>query len=487
MGGAISWAVSYGLFGATTDDHAENSDLIPDRTDKGARLLPPTSRVEFSLNVISMHGIEDAHHSFTCNMLMHVKWNANLQKNGIPWYPWIQLHNLGDIVCRIDHDDNKGMLKWPEAKLQAKIEAEIKKNNGDINTVVPVLESTNLVATFITELDLRAYPFDAQKLHITFICNMTSDVNFTHRVVERDAEEDVTVDNGSKFKWKYPKPPHPNANRELLAAHNNRSIKCNLEGDTLSEWNIVELPVPPDSYINGVKPPKKYVTVYRFSEHDPLLSAEGKIYQRLNFYVVAHREFKNVLFSVMGPTAALCIGSLSIFSIDILEDGSGLGDRLSILFTIVLAIIANSIATQDRLPRVDYYTWASRSLNLMQTLVYLVVFESAIIRTLAGWRDRTIADLDREILLAIGIIYFLVFGYIVGSAFFLHHSRSLRTTSLAKADRRSFFREEERLFYYETGEKMSLIYSDFDNRYVFVSPNGAEDSRMQHVGLPENE
>jgi hypothetical protein len=175
------------------------------------------------------------------------------------------------------------------------------------------------------------------------------------------------------------------------------------------------------------------------------------IYQRLDFSVVAQREVKNFLFSVIMPTAALCVASLSIFAIEVSDEGEGLGDRLSILFTIILAIIANSIATQGRLPRVDYFTWADYSLYTMQFLVYLVVVETSSFMSIAAQVKIDIRTLDRYLMYLLMTIFGVTYVILGASGLELHHRRALKADHHFKRDKASFWVEEERLFYVENG------------------------------------
>jgi hypothetical protein len=189
-----------------------------------SQLLGRDRRVEIGLNVIALHDIDDAHHSFECNFLMHVKWNAKPKdynpNDPKPFYPWTQFHNLGDMIYRVEADDNKGMSKWPLEKLTQHLKKHVEAKPDE---PCWVLESTNAVAKFVTTLDLKAFPFDSQELRITLVSNMTNVVNLTHKVDRLKDPEAVVDDEGNTVMWHKPK---PDSDKKL-------TIKCNLEGDTV--------------------------------------------------------------------------------------------------------------------------------------------------------------------------------------------------------------------------------------------------------------
>jgi hypothetical protein len=58
---------------------------------------------------------------------------------------------------------NEGMQQWPKRELEKKVSEARAKNP---NAPVPVFESRNFVAKFVSELNLRHFPFDQQDLRI---------------------------------------------------------------------------------------------------------------------------------------------------------------------------------------------------------------------------------------------------------------------------------------------------------------------------------
>jgi hypothetical protein len=196
---------------------------------------------------------------------------------------------------------------------------------------------------------------------------MTKDVTFSHKVPR---EMDLTKNPTREAK------PMKLPNGEVICA-----IKCNLEADTLSEWDVLlqnGASLEDDNVDLGR--PALAVVRYEFSEHDKAFSAEGAIYQRLDFHVYVERELKNMMFSIILPTAMLSFSSLSVFALDIFDKR---GDRFNVLFTLLLTIIANQFVTQGRLPYLAYYTWLDLVLFMLQVFVYLVVFETALLETMA--------------------------------------------------------------------------------------------------------
>jgi hypothetical protein len=190
------------------------------------------------------------------------------------------------------------------------------------------------------------------------------------------------------------------------------------------------------------------ISSYYFREHDPKWSAVNAIYQRMDFNIVAHRKIKNFLMSVIMPTTLLCASSLSVFSMEIVDN---IGNRLSILFTIVLAIIANSIATQDRLPRVDYFTWADYCLNSLMMYVYLVVIETSICEKLADHLHTDPDNLDTIFFWVFLGVFCVMIVVGIGSGFNLHHERAIVGEIEKTKAQRCFWVEEDRLYEVETG------------------------------------
>ena len=58
---------------------------------------------------------------------------------------------------------NEGMARWKEAVLEKKVQESIAANP---TAPVDVMETRNFVGQFVSELDLRRFPFDQQTLRI---------------------------------------------------------------------------------------------------------------------------------------------------------------------------------------------------------------------------------------------------------------------------------------------------------------------------------
>lgn len=273
--------------------------------------------------------------------------------------PWIQIHN----VKHIEEVQNNGMQAWGYKELANRVK-EVQA--GDAGAAVMVMETRNFVGQFISELDLRNFPFDHQSLRITVMCNMTNDVTFSHKVPRvMDITKNPSLMASPLF----------HKDGDVL-----RTIKCNLEADTLSEWDVMLQ----DGKVLGAKSvaigaPALAVVKYEFKEHDKEYSAEGAIYQRLNVHVYVKRELKNMMFSIILPTGLLSLSAISVFSLDIMEIR---GERFGVLFTVILTIIANQFVTQGRLPYLAYFTWLDMVMTLFQLFVYLVVLETAIVQSI---------------------------------------------------------------------------------------------------------
>lgn len=288
----------------------------------------------------------------------HVFWDATpLANSHLPYFrPWIQIHN-----CKTIEDvRNDGMTQWSHEALEEHVKQFHSKN--PVGKPCMVFESRNFVASFVSELNLRSFPFDAQELRITIMSNTTSTTTFSHKV-NRDETTGCA------------KPMFVNG--KLLT-----TIKANLEADTLSEWDVLlqgggKLDSAKESHIGH---PSLAIMKYRFQEHDAALSAEGQVYQRLDMFVYVERELKNMIVSIILPSSLLSIASLSVFALPI---DTNRGDRFSVLFTLILTIIANMFVTQSRLPYLAYFTWLDGVLLSFQIFVYAIVVETALITPIA--------------------------------------------------------------------------------------------------------
>ena len=208
-------------------------------------------------------------------------------------------------------------------------------------------------------------------------------------------------------------------------------------GRTLCAWVFPCCRRTPPSYLGASK--------YRFLLHDRKYSAEGKVYQRLNFEVCVEREFTNMFITIILPSVLLALTSLSVFTLDVGVSGN-IGNRLQVLFTIVLAIIANQFVSQGRLPYLAYFTWIDYCLLACQLFVYFNVVESAIVLQIAednsSWTPEFIDNAAFWFLLCLFVVC-LTIGVV--SAEYLRIGRSNAVRKFKKEGEESFDIEEKRL------------------------------------------
>jgi len=304
-------------------------------------------------------------------------------------------------------------------------------------------------------------------------------MNLTHKV-EREYPKTVIKRDKDGSPWKDPK-------KDDLIQNPRRTIKCNLEGDTMSEWSVLlekDLakysrnesaclrnlfafnssclrPVGMFFWFCCRRPNKSKndddekssdpaVAVYEFRKHDAKYSSEGQIYQRLDFYVVANRQAKNFLLTVILPNTLLSGSSLATFSLSI-DNENNVGNRLTILFTIVLAVIANSIAMQGRLPRVDYFTWADWTLAILQYFLYAVIIETAACEAAASVWEINPVELDLSFFYAFSGIFVLILLIMFSTATYFLIDRVRENERVGELFEECFWKEEDRLYELETG------------------------------------
>lgn len=251
--------------------------------------------------------------------------------------------------------ENPGAVRYTEEKLK-----NLDKKEGEYIT-----ESTNYVGTFAKPLDIRAFPFDIQELTLTVVSNSTKDV--------------------------------------VLTEMNKTAIKANFEYDTLSEWEVLrENPTTTHA-----------VSWYSFESADAKLSAAGNSYNNFHFHVIVKREVGNVFYSIVLPSTLLAFSCLTAFSMDV---ETKIGDRFSIVFTLILTIVANQLITKERLPNVPYLTVIDYYLYSMQGMCYLVAIETATMKSLSQITGIGIGILDfYGFLFVLAIFLLIILGFILKS------------------------------------------------------------------------
>ena len=252
---------------------------------------------------------------------------------------------------------------------------------------------------------------------------MTKDTTFSHKV-PRDPQTRIAK-------------PGRTADGDVI-----NTIKCNLEGDTLSEWSV-RLNHGASFGVHKKAGESNLASVkYDFLENDKKYSAEGAVYQRLDFYLCIERELKNMMVSIILPSFLLSLASLSCFSLEIEANQA---NRLGVLFTIILTIIANQFVSQGRLPYLAYFTWMDACLLALQFYVYAVVIETCIVIDLAPRFNKTADEAD----LVAFYVFLAIFAGLtfVGTltAAILYVRRARLVNKFEIEGRESFEREEKRL------------------------------------------
>lgn len=209
--------------------------------------------------------------------------------------------------------------------------------------------------------------------------------------------------------------------------------------------------------------PAPAVVRYEFIEHDKAFSAEGNVYQRMDFYVCVERELKNMMFTIVVPTTMLSMSSLSVFSMDVVEAP---GDRFSVLFTLLLTIIANQFVTQGRLPYLAYFTWLDACMFGLQLFVYAVIVETATVTSIAPLLEMSEHDCD---LIALWVLIG-TFGFMLlvggGSGYWLWRMRKQSMAAAEAKGRDSFDDEEKRLM-----KLWGKTVDDDSNNEIVISTN----------------
>jgi hypothetical protein len=390
----------------------------------------PDRRIEIGLNIISLHNVRDTEHTFSANILLQVRWDARPRKieegkEIVPFRPWIQLHNIREIIEEVQ---NEGMPRFSDKKLLTLVKDYYKPgSNKDIKKdPCYVLEIRNFIGEFVNELDLQAFPFDEQKLKITIIANETHVATLTHRHPRQEQDNWWPKWDDARGKGYSP------------------SIKCNLEAETMSEWNVLlQSPLEEDvKNVMGNAQSAKAVCLYKFQEHDPLLSAAGAIYQRLDVRVIAQREVSSIMHQIVLPTFLLSFSSLSVFAVDPVD---GVGDRLNILYTVALTIVANQFVTQERLPILNYRTFIDYFLLGTQLFVYLLIIEASCVVKIAQYFSMDTYVLDQFCMIGLLLLYVVFILLALLRALILYQKRKWQAKRLDMLGRWCFYDEELRM------------------------------------------
>ncbi|KAH9261916.1 hypothetical protein BASA81_000572 [Batrachochytrium salamandrivorans] len=348
--------------------------------------------------------------------------------------PWIQVHN----VKSVEELENPGMIHLTDEMLTDKVS----RNDTSVH------ETRNFIAEFISELDLRDFPFDAQKLRITIVSNTTAQTTFSHKMGKRDPATKMSV--------KRPTTTLP--------------IKCNLEADLISEWSVL-LENGNRMHQGENTPGVSNVAAvnYVFGENDKFLSGIGAVYQRMDMYLMAVRELKHIMFSICFPSLMLAASSLCIFA---LEEA---GDRFGVLFTIILTIVANQFTTQDRLPNLSYYTWMDSFLMSLQVFVYVLVVWTAILHRVAALAELPTEEIDLVAFYVMVGAFVANFLYFAFRAVYIRRRRQNNMAQFLKDSSRSFEREEARLHH--------MYYPDEEPQpdYVGVSPAPTAVNKVENL------
>jgi hypothetical protein len=224
-----------------------------------------------------------------------------------------------------------------------------------------LVETVNAAAK--TDLDLRAYPFDRQRLEAVF------------EVLGFDESEVVL------------KP----------AAAAGASAADGADVARLPQWSLVR---------TGTS-----IRSHRASH-------AGKLGVASTFVVGLDMERKSFFMVrlVVVPLFLIVILSWSVFWMD----QSSLGDRISVSFIGILTVVAYQIVLSEILPRISYLTLMNGFLNMS----FFVVCASVVISLWVGWLDRhgqTAAGdrIDRRSRWIFPIVYLGLLLLIVGLTFFV--------------------------------------------------------------------
>jgi len=320
---------------------------------------PPYRVVNISLNIISVVKVDL---SFTANVLVHVEWNprptpAEEMAERKWWRPWIQFHN----AVHLQELPNLACLALDGAELERLVRV------GQL-----AKESRNYIGRFSCPFQLRHYPFDVQQLCVVIVTNAFEDI------VLGTAPAKIKCNNEGEFmqEWEVV-PSHGGvaARRKPLwqrIAHASevrgtvgRLCGAPPAGDSFEPWCFsIEHSAGPG------------LSAYRVFEQPAALSGANKTYMRLELFVAVRRQTDAVLWAVLAPTYVLSLSSLSVFGLG-LDDSYG--ERLEVLFVVILAIIANLFLIKERLPHLPFLTVLDRYMYALQGFVYAIVVETTVL------------------------------------------------------------------------------------------------------------
>ncbi len=224
-----------------------------------------------------------------------------------------------------------------------------------------LVETVNAAAE--TDLDLRAYPFDRQRLEAVF------------EVLGFD-ESEVVLQS---------------------AAAGDASAPSGAAAVQVPQWNLERVGTSIRSH---------------------RASYAGRLGVASTFVVSMDVERKSLFMIrlVIVPLFLIVVLSWSVFWMD----QSSLGDRISVSFIGILTVVAYHIVLSEILPRISYLTLMSGFLNMS----FFVVCASVVVSLWVGWLDRhgqtaTGDRIDRRCRWGFPVAYFGLLLWVVGLTFFV--------------------------------------------------------------------
>jgi len=286
--------------------------------------------------------------------------------------------------------NNKGdgwhpWLQWKNAFELDELDNPGASRMDDKSEQGPIVESTNLVGTFAKTLDLRAFPFDVQELTLILVSNSTKDA--------------------------------------VLSYMNPQAIKSNFEYEVLSEWIVVRDPE------NG-----QALSWFSFEGADPRLSAQGAAYNNFVFNILVARNAWATTLSTVIPSSLLAMACLCSFSLNI---DQGPSNRFSVVFTVILTLVANQIVTKERLPILPYNTFIDYFLLSMTLTCYAIGVEAVYVSvyttyySLPGHEQSDAYYFDiRGFWICFGLLFGTFLGFILRGQMLIRYRKSLERKAL---------------------------------------------------------